>query len=50
MNDDLIERMRQVYVARTKMKYEKVKKLLKHDYWINADEAKSMGLVTDILK
>lgn len=48
MNDDLIDRMRRVYTDRTKMKYEKVVKLLKHDYWMNAEEAKKLGLVDHI--
>lgn len=48
INDDMIERMRQIYTHNTKLKYEKVTKLLKHDSWFNAEEAVKLGLVDTI--
>lgn len=49
LNDDLIERLRQIYVKNSKMKLKEVTKLLKHDTWFNSKETLEKGLVDEIV-
>lgn len=48
LQDDLIERFRNLYVKHSKMKYEQVKKMLKHDTWFNASQVIKRGLADEL--
>lgn len=49
LQDDLIERLRKMYVDNSKLKYAAVKKLLKHNSWFNTEEAKKAGLIDEVI-
>lgn len=47
--DLAIEKMAEFYVSRTRLSYDQVREMLKHDYWMDADEALKSGFVDEIV-
>lgn len=47
--DLAIEKMARFYVERTRLSYDQVREMLKHDYWMDAVEALKSGFVDEIM-
>ena len=44
-----MDRIKSIYLARTKLTEDKVEELLKHDLWLNAETCLEYGLVDKII-
>lgn len=49
LQDMAIERLRNFYVAKTKIDYDKASELLKRDSWFDAEQCVELGLVDEIM-
>jgi ATP-dependent protease ClpP protease subunit len=49
LQDMLMDRLAGFYVKHSKLKDKAVRKMLKHDYWLDADEALNAGFVDEIV-
>jgi ATP-dependent protease ClpP protease subunit len=47
--EQLMERIKSIYLSRTKLTEDKVEELLKHDLWLNAETCLEYGLVDKII-
>ena len=47
--EQLMDRIKSIYLARTKLTEDKVEELLKHDLWLNAETCLEYGLVDKII-
>ena len=47
--EQLMNRIKEIYLERTELPEEKIDDLLKHDLWLNADTCLEYGLVDDII-
>ena len=47
--EQLMNRIKDIYLERTELTEEKIDDLLKHDLWLNADTCLEYGLVDEII-
>ena len=50
LQDKLMERLLSYYVAKTHLSKKEVKKMLKRDFWMDAEECVEKGFVDEILR